>query len=502
MVVSLLVVALGCASEYDRLVEQGRAAEKQGQVFQAARFYRQACQTGVPQDDPACRAAKMAGEDAARRALAAAGAPCHAGDVPACHVALSPALEMRPDDPRAWQMLEVAGEGHARLCEQGRGQSVSDLALVARCIAHAATIVRGPAYSTRVSEAGQRAAAAFVQLARSAEMTGYPGAQMLTYEAALSFVNDPAFHAAYQASRGRFVAEAAVPVSIRLVGSGPGSPPAAEAPCAEVRAELGERMSCSGRGDVAPAVAVRLASVRERTWTEQHSKRYVSGVRRVPNPARANVERRVVVAEIASDSDEEELLRAELECDSAWRTLQREPGDDQAREQQRYACQRYEGLKDIHERRADELHRARRDLDRTPVFLEEDVYDTHYWTSRHFEWTAPYRFDIAMGRDVHSGDGVLRQTATEQPAFHPAGVEGSSRGPEPTAADFYRAARDKAMAQVTGLVEQVLAARAGVRAQDCAGQPQWTGPWLQCRAESVFVAGSFPRAEPLMAALR
>lgn len=505
VLMSLFAVA-GCASRYDKLVKSARGAEARGDSLAAARYYREACQSAKRADDPACVAADANARQATDSALSSAAGSCRSGDFRACDAALAPVRELDPNNESARRLLADAGEAHARRCFADRNDGASDLARIAACLADAASIVTDETYARRLYEARRRAAAKFYDLSQGPGLASYPGARLLLLDAALRHMDDADVRAQHAEALAQLVAGAAIPFSARLAGRGPGATRGVEDLC--VGLQLGARVRCAdaveGDRGVHMRSAIEMSPVRHQAWSEQHSKRYQSGVRRYPNPAYDGAQRQLSDAERALQDLERERVEANVECESAKRKVWSANSDDRpaAEEEKRRACERYDGVEQIYKRRVDERDRARRVANDTPSFIEEPEYDTYHWTSRHFEWVAAYSFGIDVGGSAYTADDTVRVTALEQPSFAPAGVQGYQRGRDPSASDMYSQARTRVVGELRTLAERALRARSEERALACSGAVEWTGAWLQCRAEAALWRGESPNATALLASLR
>lgn len=502
----LLVLGLAaCAgpSAYQQSMTRARKAHAAGDYATAAHHYRDACQRAGKPDDPSCKSAREHTEYIHNTSVAAAAAPCRAGDVAACRDALAPALALTPGAPELTALLDEAGDVYAARCDQQVGARLEDAVRYVRCLESAADAVGTPRYRARVGDARAAAARVFIHFAEQPALAEYPGARYVLWDAAAEYGDAHAATARDDAWRA-FVDAAAIPVIAALHARGPGAPAGAVDLCADVRP--GDRVACrAGDGAVLVDVELSLGALRHRAWTETRSQQYQAGVRRDPNPAYRAAQRRVARADDAVREIEPQLVDLKVECDAADRAWWDASSEERPaiEEHKQVVCDRYERTKDILDRRMAELRDAEYELERTPAFVEEAIYDTHTWTAVLHEWTASYSYAITVAGSATSGTGEVQFTAEDQPGFAPAGVPARSRGTPPQPADAYARAHADLTARTRAALEPALTARAAARAADCPpDRPAWTAGWLQCRSEVALWSGTRQRAASLLRAVR
>jgi hypothetical protein len=121
--------------------------------------------------------------------------------------------------------------------------------------------------------------------------------------------------------------------------------------------------------------------------------------------------------------------------------------------------------------------------------VHEPVYEMHYWTSRHFEWTMTYSFAMeGLGTRFSDGDTVVVQRM-EQPGFPPAGVEEVQVGPRPSYRDLVAEADARVGAATLQMLTNHLTQWGKNRSKECPEALSLTGEWLECQAETALWAG-------------
>jgi hypothetical protein len=487
----VFLVLLGCGGAYGRARDAAEESAKQRRFVDALVHYEQACALSKEPGDETCKAAQQMRPLAENELVGRYEPACSRGDAPTCIDGLAKAPPSIRDNMRLRQLRKLGGKRHYEACLSHPDDLAGNVKR-ARCVGAFEAAVNDPDYTQWNREVHQNAAGKLVAHARGLQKA-HPAASVILFDAAQSLAPADAIALELEQATQAFLESSAAPLRILLTLTGPdGSQAAATDICPELQASLGHRVRCHASGPVI-RVEMRAERIRDRMWTENHSQRYQAGVEQIPNPAYDSASDRVDHARRAVTRAEEGVAEAVADCRAAEREWAETPDSDSSKDdkalRKERECDRAQAREDNLAARQSELRDAESDFRTTDMHLERPVFDTHHWTSRHFEWSLPYAFTLDGFGTQLSDAGTVVVARMEQEAFPPANVPGSSVGRPPRYHELIAEAHSR-MAQATlKMLTDHLTAWGQSRVQECPAALEWTGPWLECQAEAALWSG-------------
>jgi hypothetical protein len=498
-VLTLLVLS-GCNSAYREAFARAKEAAIRGDFLTAARGYRDACRA-APDDEDACTRMPLFAVKATDQALTSARPACAAGDLDRCLPPLLDARDVQPEHAEVNALLAQASQLHTERCE---GQWKDDGQMGTAVAGFACLQSRGhqlPVASFQdllVARAGQLSSR-FATLATQAHAQGTAGAEAVLWNTARCLAPAEATNAQSQRSSQDFFIQSAIPVAAELGGRIP--PPVAHglaSPCMSLSSGLPRWARCAETGSVPgqpEPLQIRVDALIQRTVetvTENIDRvRYVSGKRQVRNPRYGEARERVSHAEHDLREAEKAAKDKQAECDKASTTHDATcVGCAKTPPATSTACDEAKRFAEARERRARERLDVGRELDATPEFLTEDVYDTFTYSIFTHNWSSPFQFTLetstaGMQPPVRQA-GELRFADAEHVGFQPAGLTADPLDVPPPQA-YSQAFLSQLAPHVFAAVQRDAQVRGAARRAACASLPaDWSTSWVQCWAEAAL----------------
>ncbi|PTL82774.1 hypothetical protein [Vitiosangium sp. GDMCC 1.1324] len=502
-----LLILSGCNTAYREALSQAKEAAARGDFMTAARAYRSAC-AASPDDEVACTRVPIFAEKATTQAIAAARPPCESGDLDRCIPPLLDSLDLIPQHPEATAMLEKASQLHTERCTskwKAEGSLNTEVAGLA-CLQSRGHQFRLPSYQALLSERATRLASRFAELATTARNKGTPGAAAVLWSTAQCLAPDPGTLAWSQQTYQEFLTQSAIPVATRLDGSiapqvasgltglcqrlSSGLPPWAR--CAEAGTVPGQPMPLELQVD---AIIQRVV---ENVSEDLRSVNYISGTRRVRNPAYHTAEERLEHAERSYRRADKMRNYRDEACDKEKKTHDAgcvgctDP-NDKNNKNKKTACDEARELHAAYDSAAQELGAARTNLSNTPEFMVEEVHDTFTYSVLTHRWSSGFRFTLQTNTPGAPApapqQGELRFQDQEHVGFSPAKIQADPlEVPNPWA--YSDAFLRELAPHVFAAVQQDGRVRGAQRRTQCAELPaNWSTPWVQCWAEATLWEG-------------
>jgi hypothetical protein len=470
---SAAALLAGCPpTPYDIALKNAKDAQQRGDVAMAALEYHKACQL-KPKETETCNQAKATFAQLKQQKMPIAQPACDAGDVDACVGALTPITAVHADDPDADRLWGQGFAVYMARCKTfDKATSLDAGVATLKCLHHGVDVAKRQSpdvATTRAlvakrfydSASGKPAGATYAMLKTAACL------QRSMYSAGDAVASDA------------LIAAAATPIVVRVqsVGQMPLLPESVEL-CGAIARELGPRAQCGIQGDAPLAWNVRasLGTTRHTVADEMRVARYVAGTETITNPERAPAQRDMERAQQAFNDIERDKLAREAKCNS--------------NRQDKAACDNYNAVVPVYNRRLEELNHAKDKLSRTPPTLQRDIVKEVPYTVKHHVWQTPWSFE---GEPAGRDQGVFEQRDSESPGVAPANVP-----PDPlvvpTREQIDAELRRRLVAAGKARFEPEFAARVAT----CAGLP-WVfdDPKTDCRVIAEFLRGSQPPSPTL-----
>lgn len=467
---------LACApSLFARESEMAKQAELRDDAAASTEHWGLACRA-EPTNKYACDRERGWADKLRTRSLAAAKAPCAAGDLGRCLAALRDLGRLRPSDASAAELRRTAASVKRQGCIVLEKEGSLDSVLQrASCMYLSAAQFDEAGARELVLEERRHAAAQLV-----AASSGAPAASYVLLRTA-QCLSPEVENGKARASATAFLAQASLPIFTKTEVSPPRniSPAGAGSVCDALARAIGDSVHCapSAEGvplDLTATVSIHVGDVQHTTSAEYRVAKYVSGTERVPNPERPSAER--------------ELDRAKRSFD----TIEVEARDRQVRCQQskmRDACDGYNAIQSTYNTRQEEYTRSKKRLEDTPPVIERDVVESVPYTVTHHLFAVPYTVSgTAAGSSNVSTHGLLSRKRVEQPGVAPAGVRAIPLV-VPTAEEFD--------AEVVNVSADVVAPhlRKAIATRAVCATKSWSfdGSDLGCRATAeLYLTGRLP----------
>lgn len=470
LVATALFGALLCGcppTPYDIALKNAKDAQQRGDVATAALEYFKACQL-KPKEAETCNQATATYGQLKQKQLPIAQPACEAGDVDACVGALAPIVAVHADDADAERLGAQGFAVYMARCKTLDKPASFDAGVATlKCLHHGVDVARRQ--SADVATARALVAKRFYEGA-SGKPAGLTYAMLKT----AACLQRSMYAAGDVVAGDALIAAAATPlvVKVQSVGQVPLLPETVEL-CPAVARELGPRAQCGIQGEAPLSwnVRVSLGATRHTIAEEMRVARYVAGTETVTNPERAPAQRDYERAQKAFNDIERDKLSREAACNS--------------NKQDKTACDNYNAVVPVYNRRLDELNAAKQKLAQTPATIQRDIVKEVPYTVKHHAWQTPWSFE---GEPTGRDGGSFDMRDDESPGVAPANVPADPLL-TPTREQIELELRKRLIAGARARFEPEFAARV----QTCAGIP-WVfdDPRTDCRVIAEFQRGGQP----------
>lgn len=489
MVGLLLVVgSLGCSAAY-RAAKQGQDALDRGDLDSAVAHYWSACRQSDDKDW--CERADRLYVELEAGLLEEARPVCgQAGQERRCFDILNRARRVK-DSPRLAVLADASGATWLERCRSTSVTTPVDAVLRVRCVEAMRADVSTSGYTQQLA-VERKAMASFVAAQAKAASDQGLLANTLGLSALTRCLSDEVEPPlSLEVKRQELVKTLVVRAQVATDGLASSS-----GVCGELQRVSNGRLECtSANADVGLRVALTRSELIHDVADTVHDVTYVARRETYENPEWHRLEGLRQQAEHRARVAKKNALLTADACEVARSELSRAKHcrDCDARTREEAVCRRASTLDDLRREAARELDDAEHRVRMTKRELVNEITDVYRYTERTHTWRQHFRVAIASSDSTLPSRDVtfeVSRTGTEQPAFAPAGVEGSVAH-APSQAQLDAEAFETLEASLATWVKGSLAVLARTRDSRC---DDGAGPArvLECRVAGAFLRGEEP----------